>query len=168
MISEALAMYIYSGLYSCIIGSLVVVTLTLGQTNSTALKALISTYGILLSVFVIMCVMLGLSKSGFGIGLFMPFIVMIAITLYVFVLLNYYFDKITENKVSDYYTSFMNITSILLFIQIYVLLNEITEYGFAKFELSRKIVAMLRLFGFLNIISVITLQIILRYYTTDC
>ena len=93
---------------------------------------------------------------------------MIAVISYVCVLLNNYFDKITENKVSDYYTSFINITSILLGIQIYVLLNEITESSFKNFELSRKMAGMLRVFGFLNVISVITLQIILKYYTTDC
>lgn len=168
MAEEGVSKNIYSGLYSFISGAFVVIFLTSSQTNSNALWAFIGAYGVLLSALLILCVLLGLAKGGLRVGLLMPFIIMIAVISYVCVLLNNYFDKITENKVSDYYTSFINITSILLGIQIYVLLNEITESSFKNFELSRKMAGMLRVFGFLNVISVITLQIILKYYTTDC
>lgn len=171
MIEEALAKNIYSGLYSFIIGSFVVIALIAiasNQNNSNALGALIIAYSTLLGALLILCILLSLLKGSLRIGLFMPFIVMMLVISYVCVLLWHNFDKITANKVSDYYTSFINLTSFLLFIQIYVLTNEITESTLKNFELSRKMVAMLRLFGFLNVISVITLQIILKYYTTDC
>ena len=47
-------------------------------------------------------------------------------------------DKIIENKVSDYYTSFINITSLLVYIQVYVLISELTEKSFKNFELPKK------------------------------
>jgi hypothetical protein len=100
--------------------------------------------------------------------LFYPFLAVMVIIMWVLVLLYKYYDKIIGNKVSDYYTSFMNITSILLFIQIYVLVSEITEKSFASFSLTPKMASMLRLFALLNAISVITLAIVLKYYTTDC
>jgi hypothetical protein len=181
MIDDKLVMQIYSGLYSVIIGSAVVILMTSGQTNPTAVIAFTSAYSFILCVFAIICVLLGMSLDtnqyvdlGFFrkiikyVFLFFPFLVVMIVILWVLVLLNKYYDKIIENKVSDYYTSFINTTSILLFIQIYMLLGELTEMSFKNFELPKKTAAMLRLFGLLNIISVFTLQIILKYYTTDC
>lgn len=181
MIDEKLVMQLYSGLYAAIVGSVVVILMTSGQTNSTALIAFTSAYSIILCAFVIICVLLGMlvetnQYSDLGVFrkiikyvfLFFPFLVVMAVILWVFVLLNKYYNKIIENKVSDYYASFINTTSILLLIQVYVLLSELTERSFKNFELPKKTASMLRLFGLLNIISVFTLQIILKYYTTDC
>ena len=179
---EKLAEHLYSFLYSLMIGSFIVICLTSGQTNTTALAGFIGAYGCLLFVFSSICVLLGMSKKtisqyenpGFFVTvmqyliLFFPFLVMIVVIMSVLVLLNKYYDKIIENKVSDYYTSFINIVSILLFIQMYVLISEISDKTFKNYDLSKKTAQMLKLFGLLNIISVFTLQIILRYYTTDC
>ena len=181
MIDEEIVMQLYSGLYAVIVGSVVVILMTSGQTNPTALIAFTSAYSFILGVFVFICVLLGMSMdpnqyAGLGffrkiikyVFLFFPFLVVMVVIMWVFWLLNKYYDKIIENKVSDYYTSFINTTSILLFIQVYVLLSELTERSFKNFELPKKTASMLRLFGLLNIISVFTLQIILKYYTTDC
>ena len=178
---EKLVLQYYSWLYAIIVGSFVVVCLTSGQTNPTAVTGFLGAYAGLLLVFSGFCVLLGMSVdstqyTGLGffskiikyILLFLPFLVVMAVVLWVVVLLNIYFDKIIQNKVSDYYTSFINITSLLVYIQVYVLISELTEKSFKNFELPQKTAAMLRLFGLLNIISVFTLQIILQYYTTDC
>jgi hypothetical protein len=169
---------IYSFLYSLIVGSGIVVFLTTGQTDSTSVAAFRGAYMILLCVFIFMCVLVGihanfsdssiLMKIFKFMYLFYPFLAVMIIIMWVLVLLYKYDDKITENKVSDYYTSFINITSILLFIQIYVLVSEITEKTFANFSLPPKMASMSRLFALLNAISVITLSIVLKYYTTDC
>ena len=167
-----------SFLYSMLMGSGIVVLMTSGQTDSTSLIAFRSAYMVILCVFIFLCVLIG-SNANFGdsglftkiksfIFLFYPFLTVMMVILWILVLLYKYYDKIIENKVSDYYTSFINTTSILLFIQIYVLVSEITEKSFANFALAPKTAAMLRLFGLLNSISVITLNIILQYYTTDC
>lgn len=181
MIDEKLITQLYSGLYSVIAGSFLIILMTTGQTNSTAVIAFTSAYGVILCAFAIICALLGMavdtsqySELGFFkkiikyIFLFFPFLVVMIVIMWIFVLLNKYYDRITENKVSDYYTSFINMISLLLFIQSYVLLNELNEKSFKNYDLPKKTASMLRLFGFLNIISVLTLQIILRHYTTDC
>ena len=168
----------YSFLYSLLIGSGLVVFLTTGQTDSTSVVAFRTAYMVILSAFIFICVLIGVNAN-FGessifmkiwkfIYIFYPFLVVMMVILWVLVLLFKYYDQIVGNSVSDYYTSFINITSILLFIQIYVLVSELTEKSFENFALAPKTAAMLRLFGLLNSISVITLGIILKYYTTDC
>jgi hypothetical protein len=169
---------IYSFLYSLIVGSGIVIFMTTGQTDSSSVEAFRAAYMILLCVFIFICTLIGLNVNFGDSGiltkvfrfmyLFYPFLAVMVIIMWVLVLLYKYYDKIIGNKVSDYYTSFMNITSILLFIQIYVLVSEITEKSFASFSLTPKMSSMLRLFALLNAISVITLAIVLKYYTTDC
>ena len=184
MINEILFKDMYSWLYAFIITLIVIILITTGQTNSTALNAFRGSYMGLLVAITALCAMLGMAKSvefdvlypNLGlirriikyVFLFFPFLTVMAVLIWVLVLLFKYFNKITENKVSDYYTSFVNTISILLFVQIYVLTNEISENSFKNFQLSKKTASLLRLFGLLNIISVFTLQIILKYYTTDC
>ena len=172
----------YNFFYSLTIGAFIVVCLTSGQTNATAVNGFIAAYSSLLFVFSGFCILLGMVKAAsaqyanlgfFSAGmqylfLFFPFLMIMVVIMAVVVLLNKYYEKIIENKVSDYYTSFINIVSILLFIQIYVLLTEIREKTLKGFDLSKKTAQMLKLFGLLNIISVFTVQIILKYYTTDC
>ena len=167
-----------SFLYSMLMGSGIVVLMTSGQTDSTSLIAFRSAYMVILCVFIFLCVLIG-SNANFGdsglftkiksfIFLFYPFLTVMMVILWILVLLYKYYDKIIENKVSDYYTSFINTTIILLFIQIYVLVNELISNPSTSFSLAPKTAAMLRLFGLLNGISVITLGIILKFYTTDC
>jgi hypothetical protein len=178
ILDQGLIKNIYSFLYSLIVGSGIVIFMTTGQTDSTSVNAFRSAYMILLCVFIFICVLIGLNTN-FGdssipmkvfkfMYLFYPFLAVMVIILWILVLLYKYYDKIIGNKVSDYYTSFMNVTSILLFIQIYVLISEITDKSFGGFSLSPKMASMLRLFALLNGISVITLGIVLKYYTTDC
>jgi hypothetical protein len=184
MINEILFKDLYSWLYAGIVACVVVIIITTGQTNTSALYAFRGSYTGLLVAFTIICALLGMAKSvefdslysNLGlinriikyVFLFFPFLTVMAVLMWTLVLLHKYFDKISENKVSDYYTSFINTISILLFAQIYVLTSGISETSFKNFQLSKKTASMLRLFGLLNIISVFTLQIILKYYTTDC
>ena len=178
VLDDKLIKNMYSFLYSLIVGSAIVVLMTSGQTDSTSVVAFRTAYMVLLCIFIFLCVLIGVNAN-FGessifmkiwkfIYIFYPFLVVMMVILWVLVLLFKYYDQIVGNSVSDYYTSFINITSILLFIQIYVLVSELTEKSFENFALAPKTAAMLRLFGLLNSISVITLGIILKYYTTDC
>jgi hypothetical protein len=106
----------------------------------------------------------GVNRPEFFYALIIPIIVFISYIIY---LLFNYGDKISTNKVSDYYSTFMNLTNILLGIQIYILLSEITIKSFENFNLTPKILSILKLFSVLTIISGITLGIILKYYNTD-
>ena len=85
------------------------------------------------------------------------------------VLLYKYFDRITSNKVSDYYVSFVNISTILTLAQLFMLMNAVTDTYFENNKsLQPKTFSILILFGTINIITVITLGVILKSYVTDC
>jgi hypothetical protein len=76
-----------------------------------------------------------------------------------------YYDRITEGKVSDYYTSFMNIASVMLLIQIYMIFSETSD---KTPPLSLKTYSLLRMLAVLSALSVITVSIVLKFYITDC
>lgn len=97
--------------------------------------------------------------------MFFPFLSILAVILWILILVSLYYDRITGGKVSDYYTSFMNIASIMLLIQIYMIFNEV---GDKTPPLSLKTYKLLRLLAVLAGLSVLTVYIVLRFYVTDC
>jgi hypothetical protein len=174
----------YNLLYIPIVAAAFVIYITMGLTDPTALAAFRASYIIVLTMFISMCALIvsninfsGQEYSGFA-GFFkmlikllktiFPFVTIIVVILWILILLYKYYDRITENKVSDYYTTFINLTSFLLFIQIYILTNEITEKSFINFSLKPKVAALLKLLGLLDVLSAITLGVVLKYYITDC
>ena len=174
----------YNLLYIPIVASAIVIYITMGTTDPTALIAFRASYITVLTMFISICVLIvsnmnltGQEYSGFA-GFFrmvikilktiFPFLTIITVILWILILLYKFYDRIIENKVSDYYTTFINITTVLLFIQIYILTSEITINSFVNFSLKPKIAALLKLLGLLDVLSAITLGIVLKYYVTDC
>jgi len=162
-------------LYSLAIGCGLAVLLTSGQSNKTAVTAFQVAYTILFCVVCYKTVITGLKVNfsdtqstmskimAFALA-FYPFIAVLVVILWILILVFKYNDRITGGKVSDYYSSFMNVTSILLLIQIYVIFSETDKNP----TLSPKSASMLRLFAVLSSLSVITVNIILKFYVTDC
>lgn len=163
-------------LYSLVAGSGLVVILTSGRTDKVAVSAFQFAYSILFWVVCYKTLIAGINadftrSEGFlakGISfvmMFLPFLRIIAVILWILTLVYLYYDRITGGNVSDYYTPFMNIASIMLLIQIYMIFSETSD---KNASLSLKTYSVLRMLSILAVFSVITVSIVLKFYITDC
>jgi hypothetical protein len=162
-------------LYSLVAGSGLVVILTSGKSDKGAVTAFQVAYSIL---FCVVCYKTALIGSKINLGnngmmekimnftiMFFPFLSILTVIMWILVLVFMYYDRITGGKVSDYYTSFMNIASIMLLIQIYMIFTEASD---KTPPLSLKTYSMLKMLAVLSGLSVITVSIVLKFYVTDC
>jgi hypothetical protein len=162
-------------LYSLVAGSGLVVILTSGKSDTGSVTAFQVAYSIL---FCVVCYKTALIGSKIDLGnvgmmakimnfmiMFFPFLSILTVIMWILVLVFMYYDRITGGKVSDYYTSFMNIASIMLLIQIYMIFSEASD---KTPPLSLKTYSMLRMLAVLSGLSVITVSIVLKFYVTDC
>ena len=93
-----------------------------------------------------------------------PFIFILTLIISFIVLISKYFKQIADNKISDYYYGFSKISTGLILTQILTIVYSMTK----STELSKKVFSVLMLLGTINAIALITLGIILNFYTTDC
>jgi uncharacterized BrkB/YihY/UPF0761 family membrane protein len=93
-----------------------------------------------------------------------PFIFILTLIISFIVLISKYFKQIVDNKISDYYYGFSKISTGLILTQILTLVYSMMKTT----ELSKKTFSILMLLGTINAIALITLGIILNFYTTDC
>ena len=78
------------------------------------------------------------------------------------------FDRITKG-VSNYYTLFLNISTMITIVQIWLFFKAINDKYFQNnTALNPKIFSLLSLLGTLNLIVCITLGVVVKYYATDC
>ena len=163
-----ISLNLFKFLYALIVGSSIVVFMTSGSTDITSINALRVSYIIILISLIFIITLISKSLTILNMLRFFPIFIPIFISIgYIIYLLFEYSDRISGNEVSDYYSTFMNLTNLLLFIQISILLSEITIKSFENFDLTPKILSILKLFTVLTTVSGITLGIILKYYTTD-
>ena len=97
-----------------------------------------------------------------------PLAIMLGNIIYTVSLLSSYQDVISDGHVSPGYFTFMNISKILVLIQLYIFLT--TKRDNQPTESTRLPVAssaFIGLIGILNMICVITVYIILTYFRTD-
>jgi hypothetical protein len=92
-----------------------------------------------------------------------PYLLMLSIIGYTLFLLINYKSNISEGHVSDGYYTFSNISTILILLQLYIVLNGINEGGYINKMQS----SFVYLIGVINWICVITLYIILNNFNTD-
>jgi hypothetical protein len=164
-IPPELSLNMFKFLYALLVGSALVIFMTIGLTDPTALNALRGSYFIILCSLIFIFILI---RNNLTLSVTLAFFPIWASIIFIIILLYKYYDRITENKVSDYYSTFMNLSNILLTIQIYILLSEISVKSFQDFKLTPKMGAILKLLSVLTSISVITLGVILKHYTTDC
>jgi hypothetical protein len=147
--------------------------MTSGSQGENATYAYMNGYIALLSSIIFMFSLIWYRSSDvsiyrLSISLF-PFIMLMVIIVWLLVYLFKYFDRITTNKVSDYYGSFMNTSTMLTLVQLIMLVNAVTDKNFEKNRsIQPKIFSILMLLGTINIIVVVTLGVILKSYVTDC
>ena len=159
-------------LYALIIAAVFAVFCTIGVNTQGALEALIGEYCIIGAAILILLVLkirvispenLRTMSTLFTLA---PFLFILFIVIYYIVILSIYFTKIASNKISKYYYSFSTISTLLLVAQIILLVSSVAKANIT--ELSKKTFSILMLLGTINGIVVVTLGIILKFYTTDC
>lgn len=165
---------IHNSLIAATVGAFVLIAATMGKTDNTSVRGFQIGYIVLFCIMlfkaIVSCSRIHIDKNDDSkiskiIQIIYPFFPILTIIFFIMILLNNNYDKITEGNISDYYTSFINLASILIFIQVILIFKELTP---TNLYLSKKMTAMLRLLGTLTLFSVITVHIVLKYYITDC
>lgn len=160
-------------IYGIILGASTVIIMTSGSLGDNAIKSFINGYRALLCSIIFLFSLIWYRASGvsfyrLSISLF-PFIILMIIITWLLVLLHKYYDRIIGNQVSDYYVSFVNISTVLTLVQLVILVNAVRDSYFENNRsLQPKTFSMLMLLGTINFIMVITLGVILKSYVTDC
>jgi hypothetical protein len=144
---------------------------TIGVTTESGLEALIGEYSILGAVVLIILVLKTKTMLDSSITdkisillTLAPFLFILILIIAFIVLISTYFNQIINNKISDYYYGFSKISTGLILTQILTLVYSMMNSA----ELSKKIFSVLMLLGTINAIALITLGVILNFYTTDC
>jgi len=97
-----------------------------------------------------------------------PFVLLLGILIYMIYLLSYYFKQITDGHVAGGYYTFMNIFIVLLMVEFYIFYNGMQDKTFKTSGTVGKVTGMiLYLMELISIVTVITLGIILKYFSTD-
>lgn len=159
-------------IYAIVIACTLIIMITISINNKNALIGLIMSYGgILASILLLLAWVFKytLNSSYYSkILLLTPFILLIIIVSLILAYLSIYFNRITSNKISNYYYIFSNLSALFLIAQIFIILSSITNIDFAATKtFGSKTFTLLMLLASLNTIWVVSLGIILKYYSTD-
>lgn len=160
--------------YSLGIAAIIIILFTTGATNPNEVYALLYSYIILSCSIMFLFGLLWNKIDRPGIGTFtklmtlFPFIMIMVITFGIPFFLFFHFDRITKG-VSNYYTLFLNISTIITIVQIWLFFKAINDKYFqSNNALNPKTFSVLSLLGTLNLIVCITLGVVVKYYATDC
>jgi hypothetical protein len=98
-----------------------------------------------------------------------PFLTLIVIISILITYLSKYFDQISSGEVSGYYGSFSTLSTFFLATQIIILFSAMfSKNGDQSGKLlSDRTFALLSLFGVVNLVIVITIGIVLHFYSTQ-
>jgi len=151
--------------FAIIVASCIIIIITTNATDSNGLSALLGGYsGLMLGILFVMILNLVFTKITY-LEMFPVLMVLIISGLLIFYL-SKYFDKISKGEVSSYYSSFSLLSTIFLFTQLIIIFNSIFNVSKEKL-FSNKTFALLRLFGVINLLIVLTIGIILQFYSTQ-
>lgn len=151
---------------SVIIASFLIIVITSGMTDKNALSALIGGYsGLLLGILFILI----LNYPPTNLLDMIPFLTMIVIISILISYLSKYYEQISSGEVSSYYGSFSTLSTIFLATQLFILIPAtFSRNGDPNGKiLSDKTFALLSLFGVVNLLIVITMGIVLHFYSTQ-
>jgi len=155
-------------LFSIIVASCIIIIITTNMTDTNGLSALMGGYsGLLLGMLFIIILNLLFKQSTY-----FDMIPVLMIIIIVGLLLNYlriYFDRISRGEVSSYYSNFSLLSTIFLFTQLIIIFGAIyskTESDGSKIFTDTTF-SLLGLFSIINIIIVLTIGIVLHFYSTQ-
>ena len=171
----------YSTIYrACIISSMIAFIIGFTTQSQTSLGAYISGYSVLiLGIMLILVILIYNVLSGnqgasnlqslYSIILTAgPFILILAVIGFVLYLLINYRNLIISGNIAPGYNSFNTIITLLIFIQLYLVYNNISSDRFQTTgKISRVTSSFIYLLGVITAICSIILYTILKYFTTD-
>ena len=146
---------------SVIIASFIIIIITSGMTDSNGLSALIGGYSGLLLGIIFVAILKYPPNRWMD---FVPFAIVISIISLMIFYLGTYFDTISSGQVSGYYGTFSTLSTIFLAVQIRILLMSTMNL---ETSMTNKTYALLGLFGTINILLVITVGVVLHFYSTQ-
>ena len=151
-----------------IIGSFIIIIITTGMTDKNGLSALIGGYsGLLLGMLFV--AILNYPPNSW-LDMFPLVVIMIIVSLLIYYL-STYFDQISKGEVSSYYNSFSILSTIFLATQIIIIFSAMFsnsgERDTRSKLLSDTTFSLLGLFGVLNFLMVITIGVVLHFYSTQ-
>lgn len=162
--------------YAFIIGGLIVVLLTVGTHNKNALIGTICGYAastcatILLAGLTYTTITTGLKKPNLmeTISILIPFLILFMIFGFSLALISIFFNNISENRVSDYYGMFSYISVIFIFLQVWIFSSVTQQKTFRENGYIDSVTLLkLLLLAIFNILTLITLGVSLKYFSTD-
>jgi len=152
---------------SVIVASFIIIIITTGITNTNGLNALIGGYiGLLLGLVFILIINYP-SQNLLDLFPFISIIIIISIILHYF---RTYYNIISSGEVSNYYGSFSTLSTIFLAVQIMILFTELYKASAQNMNgqlLSSSSFALLGLLAVINGLIVITLGVVLHFYSTQ-
>jgi hypothetical protein len=153
-----------------IIASCIIVLVTTNMTDTNGLSAVLGGYsGLLLGMLFIIILNLLFTKTSYFDMI--PVVMVIIIIGLLISYLGIYFDKISQGHISGYYSSFSVLSTIFLFTQIIIIFNAI--YGKTEDQtqttklFSDTTFSLLGLFSVINIMIVLTIGVVLHFYSTQ-
>jgi hypothetical protein len=152
--------------FSVIVASFVIIIITTGMTDKNGLSALIGGYsGLLLGVIFILI----LNYPPASWLDMIPFLTVIVIISILISYLSKYFEEISRGEVSSYYGSFSTLSTFFLAMQLSILFSAMFSKNADQSGklLSDRTFAILSLFGVVNLVIVITIGIVLHFYSTQ-
>ena len=98
----------------------------------------------------------------------LPILMLVITSLAVAIILFMYLDRITKG-VSDYYGLFINTSTMITIVQLMIMYRAVNGNEFIMNNvINGKTFSLLMLLATINIITIITLGVVLKNYTTDC
>lgn len=160
--------YIY---YSLIITGIIIVIITLGLSS---IVGYIVGYSFIAAGFSLLAgyLMFKLTKASASLSIIYytigPILFIAGVLFYYLSIIGTYKNRITDGNISDSYYSFSNIFLLLILIQNYVFYNAIQDKQFKQTHSINKINSMvIYMLCLFSILTVITINIILAYFSTD-
>jgi hypothetical protein len=155
--------------FSVIVASFITIIVTSNMIDKNALSGLIGGYsGLVLGLFFIILLIIFYIPVTPYLDLVPIFLTLCIVSLLIYYL-SVYFDKIATGEVSSYYNSFMTLSNIFLASQVYMITNSV--YNKTR-DMNMKLFSntnysLLVLFNLINSLIIITIGIVLRYYSTQ-
>lgn len=154
---------------SIIIASFILVILTSGVSNTNAVSALIGGYMGLFIGFLIVLVVTAMNVPMSNWFYLAPFILVLIIVAILISYLFSYYNRISNGEVSDYYTAYSTLSTIFLVIQMIMIFSALYKISddFTKTLFPGKMFPLVILFGVIDMLIVVTLGVILKFYSTQ-
>jgi hypothetical protein len=154
--------------FAVIIASFIIIIITTNMTDTNGLSSLLGGYsGLMLGMLFVMVLNMLFTNTSY---LDMTPIIMILIIVGLLIFyLSTYFERISKGEVSGYYGSFSLLSTIFLMTQVIIIFTAL--YDKAKNPnnvlFSPTTFSLLLLFGVINCLIVLTIGIVLRFYSTQ-